>query len=121
MSSAKSRSPKNSPYNTTPVGKAAIATGIEAGYDIFSQINYFRNRVEKIYVFGRYEYYNSYIKDDSQPSYEYTKRQRIVAGLNYLPIPQIAIKAEYSNRIFESPFNNEPSINVGIAYEGFFM
>ena len=121
VSSAKSRSPKNSPYNTTPVGKAAIATGIEAGYDIFSQINYFRNRVEKLYVFGRYEYYNSYIKDDSQPSYEYTKRQRIVSGLNYLPIPQIAIKAEYSNRIFESPFNNEPSINVGIAYEGFFM
>jgi hypothetical protein len=40
--------------------------------------------------------------------------------VNYYPIPQIAIKAEYSNRIFKDQYNNEPSLNIGIAYEGFF-
>ena len=121
VSSAKSRQPKNSPYNTTPVGKAATAIGVEAGYDVFSQIAKLRADNQKLYVFGRYEYYDSYIKESSQPKYDYTERQRIAFGVNYYPIPQIAIKAEYSNRIFKDKYNNEPSLNIGIAYEGFFL
>ena len=121
VSSAKSRQPKNSPYNTTPVGKAATAIGVEAGYDVFSQITKLHADNQKLYVFGRYEYYDSYIKEDSQPSYDYTKRQRIAFGVNYFPLPQIAVKCEYSNRIFKDKFNNEPSLSLGIAYEGFFL
>ena len=120
VSSAKSRQPKNSPYNTTPVGKAATAIGVEAGYDVFSQVAKLHADNQKLYVFGRYEYYDSYIKESSQPSYDYTSRQRLSFGVNYYPIPQIAIKAEYSNRIFKDQYNNEPSLNIGIAYEGFF-
>ena len=42
-------------------------------------------------------------------------------GVNYYPVPEIAIKAEYSHRFLKSQYNNEPSINIGIAYEGFFL
>lgn len=42
-------------------------------------------------------------------------------GVNYYPIPQIALKAEYSKRFLKSGYNDEPSISVGIAYEGFFL
>ena len=44
-----------------------------------------------------------------------------MGGLNYYPVPQIALKAEYSYRKLKSQYNNEPSINIGVAYQGFFM
>ena len=59
--------------------------------------------------------------DDDQPSYDFTKRQNLTFGVNYYPLPQIAIKGEYTKRIFKSQFNNEPAINIGVAYEGFFL
>ena len=45
------------------------------------------------------------------------------AGEAYLqyPIKQIAIKADYSYRFLKSQYNNEPSLNIGIAYEAFFL
>ena len=46
--------------------------------------------------------------------------QRIAAGINYKPIKEIVVKAEYSHRFLDSQYNNEPSVNIGIAYEGFF-
>ena len=41
-------------------------------------------------------------------------------GLNYLPMKQIAVKAEYSHRLLKDVYNDEPSVSIGIAYEGFF-
>ena len=104
-----------------PVGKNAVAIGVEAGYDMFSQIAKLRQMHQKFYVFGRYEYYDSYIPATNQQKYEFTKKNRIAFGINYLPLPQIAVKAEYSNRLLDSQYNNEPSINIGIAYQGFFL
>ena len=49
-----------SPYKRTHVGKNAVAGGIEAGYNVFSQIRKLRESGDKLYVFGRYEYYDSY-------------------------------------------------------------
>ena len=121
INSAKINSQKNSPYNKTYVGKNAVSMGIEAGYDVFSRIAYTRNRDQKLYVFGCYEYYDSYLQERTQPDFGYTKRQVVAAGINYFPLPQIAIKADYSNRILKSQYNNEPSINIGIAYQGFFL
>ena len=123
LNSAKVNSPKTSPYNKQAVGKNAVAIGIEAGYDVFSQFTRLRNSHQKLYVFGRYEYYDSYIKEATQSpaTNNYTKRSRVAFGVNYYPIKQIVVKGEYSNRFFKSPLNNEPSINIGIAYEGFFL
>ena len=111
----------NAPYKKTPVGKNAVAVGIEAGYDVFSQIGKLREDNQKLYLFGRYEYYNSYIPAKDQSKYEYTGKNRMVFGVNYYPIPQIAVKAEYSKRFFKSQYNNEPSVSLGVAYQGFFL
>ena len=111
----------NAPYKKTPVGKNAVAVGIEAGYDVFSQIGKLREDNQKLYLFGRYEYYNSYIPAKDQSKYEYTGKNRMAFGVNYYPIPQIAVKAEYSKRFFKSQYNNEPSVSLGVAYQGFFL
>lgn len=34
---------------------------------------------------------------------------------------QISVKAEYNHRFLRSKYNDEPAINIGIAYEGFFL
>ena len=110
-----------SPAKKSAVGKNAVALGIEAGYDFFSQISTLRNSNQKMYLFGRYEYYNSYIPEKNQREYNFTERHRIAAGINYYPIPQIAVKAEYSHRFLKSQYNDEPSVSIGVAYQGFFL
>ena len=42
-------------------------------------------------------------------------------GLNYYPMKDIVVKAEYSKRFLKSQYNNEPSFSLGIAYAGFFI
>ena len=123
LNSAKRNSIKTSPYNKTQVGKNAVAIGIEAGYNVFSQISCMRAANKKLYLFGRYDYYDSYINEASQPesTHNYTNRRVFTVGANYYPLPQIAVKCDYSYRKLRSPLNNEPSLNIGIAYEGFFL
>ena len=111
-----------SPYKHSAfVSGNAYAVGIEAGYDIFSQIQSMRQQGERLYLFGRYEAYNPYASDTKGVSYDYTAVKRMAVGLNYHPIRQIVIKAEYSQRFLKSKYNNEPSLNIGVAYEGFFL
>ena len=76
---------------------------------------------QKFYVFGRYEYYNSYIPSSEQQQYEYTKKKRMAVGVNWMPVPQVAVKAEYSKRFLNSQYNDEPSVSIGVAYQGFFF
>ena len=104
----------NAPYKKTPVGKAAITYGGEAGYNILGKAD------EKLFVFGRYEFYDPYIPAVDQQDYTFTDVHRIAAGINWLPIPQIAVKAEFSERFRSERYNNEPSVSIGIAYMGFF-
>ena len=87
----------SSPYSHSLVGKAAMAAGVEAGYDFFSLSDKLREKEQKFYLFGRYEYYDSYI-----------------------PIPEVGIKAEYSHRFLKTPYNPEPSVSVGIVWAAYF-
>ena len=123
LNQAKINQRGTSPYNKTYVGKNALAAGIEAGYDVFSQVERMKREGRRLYVFGRYEHYNSYLPDHTQPkaTNDYTSRTNIVCGVNYYPLPQIVIKADYAVRRLTSPCNNEPSLNIGVAYEGFFL
>ena len=107
----------NAPYKKTPVGQSAITYGAEAGYDILGLTDKIQ---DKLYLFGRYEYYDSYIPASDQQDYTFTDVHRIAAGINWLPIPQIAVKAEFSERFRKDNYNNEPSVSIGIAYMGFF-
>ncbi len=125
-----------SPFANENLGSSALAWGIEAGYDIFSQIRKLRADGQKLYVFGRYEYYNSMFRGTYKNLYKYTAKNRLAFGVNYCPIKQVVIKGEYSYRFFKKPnnnglasdsplyvqpYNNEPSINIGIAYSGWFL
>ena len=117
-----------SPYKHSAfVSKNAYAWGIEAGYDLFSVIGNWSKVKElnadrpQLYVFGRYEQYNPYASQTKGTAYDYTEVKRFAVGLNYHPIKQIVVKAEYSKRLLRSLYNDEPSVNVGVAYEGFFL
>ena len=111
-----------SPYKHSAfISGNAYAIGIEAGYDVFSQIPCMRQQNKKLYVFGRYEQYDPYASKTNNTAYDYTAVKRLAAGINFYPIKQIVIKAEYSKRLLKPVYNDEPSLNIGIAYEGFFM
>lgn len=111
----------SSPYKRTHVGKGAWTTGMEAGYDI---LRLFPDKAvdgRKLYLFGRYEYYDAYIPTKDAPSYTWTERHRVAAGINFYPLKQIVVKAEFSERFLHSEYNNEPSVSIGVAYAGFFL
>lgn len=108
-------------HHSAFVSKNAFAYGIEAGYNIFSQIEKLRQDNQKLYLFGRYEHYNPYASKTKKTSYDYTNVQRMAVGINYYPVKQIVVKAEYSHRFLKSQYNNEPAINIGVAYEGWFL
>ena len=121
ITSANMSTRADSPSPKTNIGEAAIALGIEAGYDIFSQIASMREREQRFYIFGRYDYYDSMYKTVKNMTDEKMwQRQKVTAGVNYYPIPQIAIKGEYSYRILSSQYNNEPTVSLGICYSGLF-
>ena len=113
---------KKSPFHHSAfVSKNAYAVGIEAGYDLFSQIENMRRQDRKLYVFGRYEAYNPYASNTKGTAYDYTAVKRMAVGLNYFPMPEIAIKAEFTDRFLKDIYNNEPAVNIGVTYEGFFL
>lgn len=108
-------------HHSAFVSKNAFAYGIEAGYNVFSQIEKLRQSNQKMYLFGRYEHYNPYASKTKNTSYDYTNVQRMAVGINYYPVKQIVVKAEYSHRFLKNQYNNEPAINIGVAYEGWFL
>lgn len=112
---------KDSPSPKQAIGSDAIAAGVEAGYNIFGAFCSKKTGHRKLYVFGRYEYYDSMFKTEgSIQDYKWCGRQRFAAGINYCPLKDIVIKGEYSIGLLGSKYNNEPSISFGIAYAGLF-
>ncbi len=108
-----------SPYPRSLVGEEAVAIGGEVGYDIFHGMK--RTGERQLFVFGRYDYYDSYIPYASAITmYDWTERHVMTLGMNYYPIKQVVIKAEFSERFLKEQYNNEPMISLGIAYSGFF-
>lgn len=113
---------KLSPYhNTSAIGSNAYAVGIEAGYDIFSQIPKMKQKDQKMYVFGRYEDYNACADSYTKLKYGYLHVKRFAFGVNYMPIKQVVVKAEYSNRVLKNPYNNEPSLSIGVGFQGWVL
>lgn len=112
--------PKASGCPRTNVASDVMAYAIEAGYDVFSQFRKTRGR-QNLYVFGHYGFYDSMHKTEGNiTDLHYYNRRIVAAGLNYRPIPQITIKAEYSNRLLHAPYNNEQAVSLGVTYTGLF-
>ncbi len=113
--------PKTSVSKRQKVASDVIATGIEAGYDFLSLCPKYHNSGKNLYLFGRYEYYDSMYKMERDTKEDWCGRQRVAVGLNYFPMPQIVVKGEYSIGLLKSRYNNEPSVSIGIAYCGWFI
>jgi hypothetical protein len=112
---------KDSPSPKTPIASDAISAGMEAGYDLLSFVPNVNRTGKKLYLFGRYEYYDSMFKTQgSVTDNECWDRKRIAGGLNYKPMKDIVFKAEFSHRIFHRQYNNENTLSFGIAYSGLF-
>lgn len=111
----------DSPSPKQAIGSDAIATGIEAGYNLFGLSKSDKLRGQSLYLFGRYEYYDSMYKTEGtiQDS-AWCGRQRVAVGFNYSPIKEIVIKGEYSIGLLDSIYNNEPSFSLGVAFSGLF-
>ncbi|MGN0228498.1 MAG: hypothetical protein ACI4BH_01680 [Muribaculaceae bacterium] len=124
------------PYHNTNIAESAVSYGIEAGYDVFSQISRMHACRQRFYMFGRYEYYNSMASGTYKSQYKYAEKHRYAVGFNYCPLKEIVVKGEFSKRIFSrpdnqgltpdsplyvQPYNNEPSISLSLAYCGWFL
>lgn len=112
---------KDSPSPKQAVASDAIAMGAEAGYNFFGLVNNPKVRKQQLWLFARYEYYDSMYKTQgSVQDYKWTGRQHIAAGLNYYPIPDVVVKADLNIGILDKKYNNEPAISLGVAYSGLF-
>lgn len=111
----------DSPSPHQNVGSDAIAAGVEVGYNLFALSDKLSSSEKKLYLFSRYDYYDSMFKTASSiVKQEWCGRQRVAIGLNYYPIKDIAFKAEYAIGLLKPQYNDEPSISVGVVYSGFF-
>lgn len=111
----------DSPSPKQAIGSDAISAGVEAGYNLFGIGNNDKLQSQSFYLFGRYEYYDSMYKTEGTiQDAAWCGRQHVSVGLNYRPISDIVIKAEYSIGLLDKVFNNEPSFSIGIAYSGLF-
>ncbi len=123
------------PFHNTNIGSNALSYSVEAGYDLFSQLQKVKNK-QRFYLFGRFEYYDTMAAGTYKSQYRYCAPYQYTVGFNYHPIKQIVIKGEYAYRYFKTPnnnglnadsplyvqpYNNEPSIKLSVAYQGWFL
>ena len=121
ISSKNKALPNQSASPRSNIASDAFAAGAEVGYDIFSQIAKLKQKGQKLYLFGRYENFDSMYKVPTNiADQKWCGRSVIVGGVNYFPIKDVVIKAEYSAGLMKSPFKNENAIKIGVAYAGFF-
>ena len=114
------------------VASDALAVGAEVGYDFFHFNDRLQEKNMRFYLFCRYDYYDSMFRYDGKKDYTYAwcGRHKATVGINYFPIKQIAVKAEFAYAVLNPGikqdgskgkiFNDEPYIAVGIAYSGMF-
>jgi hypothetical protein len=106
----------------TPVASDAMSAMVNVGYDFFSFSDKLRKSGQKFYVFGQYDFYDSmYRTEKNVIKSDWCRKNRYTVGVNYYPMKQIVFKAEYSYRKYSKPYNNEPTIAIGVAYSGFFL
>ena len=119
------------------VASDALAAGIEVGYDVLDRCaeraKIAALKEQGLYLFARYDYYDSMFRYDNQPTdmYAWCGRHRAAVGINYFPIKQIGVKAEFSYGILKQGtradgtcgkiYNDEPQIAIGIVYAGFYQ
>jgi hypothetical protein len=114
--------PSASPSPRTDVASDVLSWYVDAGYDLMSFFPKRTYRGNRLYLYGHYGFYDSmYRTVKSVTPKEWCERRIISAGLNYFPLSGLVIKAEYRMRQLKTPYNNEPSVSLGIGYAGLFL
>jgi len=118
ISMVNKRLPSASPSPRTEVASDAMSAYVEAGYDVLSLFGQYQQR---LFLFGHYGYYDSMFDTaEGITDKAWCARTVVSAGLNYFPLKEVVIKAEYGLRMLVAPYNNEPTVSVGIGYAGIF-
>ena len=115
-----------SPYSRlAPIAERGVSYGVEAGVNLKA---FMKNPKYLDFVpFFRYEYYNPQEKvivdaNNLKGADLRLKTQMWVAGLNYRPIPNLVIKADYTNRrIGNGQYKSENEFAIGVAFIGWFL
>ncbi|MFR9598854.1 MAG: hypothetical protein SNI83_07170, partial [Rikenellaceae bacterium] len=90
-------------------------------YNLFGFSNKLTQKSQKLFAFGRYEYYDSMHTTEAGVNHAgYCASTCISGGVNYSPMKEIIIKAEYQSRRFSAPYNNENTLSLGVTYVGLF-
>jgi len=124
ISTINKRLPSASPSPRTDVATEAMSWYVEAGYDVLSLLKDRKNKDEKLYIYGHYGFYDSMYKTAEHKGIkakDWCEKKIISAGVNYFPMKELVVKAEYSMRKIKAPYNDEPTISLGIGYAGFFI
>jgi hypothetical protein len=96
----------------TPVGSESLSWYLEAGYDLLPRTD------QTLILFGRYDFYDSMYRTEGlvfdNPRWE---RTSWTVGLNYLPIPEVVLKAEYNDRSLGLEHNDsEKTFALGVSF-----
>lgn len=122
ISKVNKKMPSASPSPRTDVASDVLSWYIEAGYDLLSLFTNRKHTDDRLYAYAHYGFYDSMYKTvESISPKQWSRKQIMSAGINYFPMKELVIKAEYSMRKFREPYNNEPTISLGIGYSGFFI
>jgi hypothetical protein len=98
------------------IGSEMIGMYIETGYEILQWL--YPDTDQQVIPFGRYEYVNTQLSTPSGPDFQPNNafQDRIwTLGLNYKPIPQVVLKADYRNW---NPVTGEKAdtIDLGLGF-----
>ncbi|HUH75330.1 MAG TPA: hypothetical protein VLZ75_13125 [Chitinophagales bacterium] len=98
LSAANRNLSNNLGVKRTPVGKIAMGSYIEAGYNFLNLIQN-KETQQKLFLFGRFDYYDSMFRTEGNitdnPRYE---RFVYTGGINYFPIKNIVLKSHFSHK-----------------------
>ncbi len=111
--------PRAAGHPRTAVAQNALNYYAEAGYNVLS----FFNTREKLFPFVRYEYYNSMEKvEKGVLANARDKCDVLTVGINYFPLPNLVLKADYAHRrIDRGNYNNENTFGLSAGYVVWFF
>ena len=119
ISTTNKKLPSAGPSPRTDVASDVLSYYAEAGYNVLSFLA--PRSKDKLYVYGHYGFYDSMYRTAGTIKPKGWSRKTIFSGgLNYFPVKEVAIKAEFSFRKFKEPYNNEPTLSLGVVYAGLF-
>lgn len=126
LTAKNNRLSSKSPYSRlTPIAERAVSYGAEAGLQMKGIVG--NAKMPDLIPFVRFEYYNPQEKvivdaNNLKDADQRLKTSMWVAGLNYRPLPNLIVKADYTKRrIGNGQYKSENEFALGVAFVGWFL